>query len=285
MIHSVRGTGAALANPAGEVLPGHKVDGDRWQDDGAGVWAATLTVGESAAADVVGYARGGVGTDGALGELSSDTFSHDGPDGPCQHAVHNLHYRLDDDGDWWLVFEYTGLPDDPFRRFGVLLWEDAQFPLAAAETYDRPSHTTAAWWRTDEPAEPAGTRRDVRLVLLNPPSEAPHLIDIVVFGAALELTWDAPADPGTAGISGYRIEHAPETDPDDWSVLVDNTFSAVPEHFLRVGPAPARTTGCARSAWTAPPAIRPTSSIGSPRRRRRRRRRRPPAPTTSGPPR
>ena len=241
-IHSVRGTDAALVNAMGDELPGHKVDGDRWQDDGERVWLGLLTVGKTAVSDVVGYARGGVGTDGALGTLSPDTFSHESPDGTCHHAVHNLHYRLDDNGDWWFVFEYTGLPDDPFERYGVLRLARtngerlAAFVLAKAEKYDRPSHTTAAWWKTDPPGTtPQGAVRDVTLVLLNPTSEAPSNLGIVPFGAALQLTWDAPANPGSGAVNGYRIEHAPETDPDNWSVLVDNTFSAAPEHFLRVG--------------------------------------------------
>ena len=236
-IHSVRGTSARLESPESfNLYPDQRVDGGSLFGDGESAWTAALTVGESPDGDVVGYARGGVGSDGRHGELTPDAFSHEGPDGRlCHHAVHSLHYRKDDNDDWWFVFEFTGLPDDPFERVGVLSWGDERFVLAEADRYERPSHTAAAWWRTEAPTDAAGDTPGVGLVLLNGPSEAPHLRDARAFGAAVKLTWDPPTEHGSAAINGYRIEHATETAPDDWSTLVHDTFSTATERFVRVG--------------------------------------------------
>ena len=236
-IHSVRGTSARLESPESfNLYPDQRVDGGSLFGDGESAWSAALTVGESPDGDVVGYARGGVGSDGRHGELTPDAFSHEGPDGRlCHHAVHSLHYRKDDNDDWWFVFEFTGLPDDPFERVGVLSWGDERFVLAEADRYERPSHTAAAWWRTEAPTDAAGDTPGVGLVLLNGPSEAPHLRDARALGAAVKLTWDPPTEHGSAAINGYRIEHATETAPDDWSTLVHDTFSTATERFVRVG--------------------------------------------------
>ena len=238
-ITSVRGVDARLDSPQGlNLYPGRQVDGSLLFDGGETVWDAALTPGESADGTVLGYARGGVGSDGAVGVLGSpQSFSHTDPDGNvCWHAVHNAHYRQDDEGDWWFVFEFTGLPHDPFRRYGtVSLLHDRRFVLAEADRYERPSHTTAVWWRTDAPTLATGTETIISLDLLNPASEAPFLKDVEVFGAALKLTWDVPDDHGSAAINGYRIEHDPTGAADDWTVLVADTFSVATERFVRVG--------------------------------------------------
>ena len=248
-VKSVRGVDARLGSPEGSNrFPGQRVDGSALFDDGDRIWRANMRVGESTAGDVLGYARGGVGTDGRHGTLSPDTFSHTDPDGNiCQHAVHNVHYRQDAEGDWWFVFEFTGLPHDPFKRYGRLRFYKAvqngsetleAFVLADADRYERATHTTAAWWRTVAPSGHTSAMQDrhVSLSLLSPSSDPPtNLVVDSRFGAALKLTWKAPDEHGSAAINGYRIEHADVNSPNDWTVLVADTFSVATERFVRVG--------------------------------------------------